>query len=164
MRLRVSGRFDSVEAIRNFPIHVGDRDFRIGDVAKVYRGFSDPSAPRMRFMGKDALGIEVAMKPGGDILKLGKNLEATFARMQGELPVGMTLGKASDQPAAVTASVAEFVDVLTAAVVIVLLVSFFSLGLRAGTVVALVIPLVLAMTFAAMNYFDIACTRFRSAR
>jgi len=155
VRLRVSGRFDSVESIRNFPIHVGDRDFRIGDVAKVYRGFSDPSAPRMRFMGKDALGIEVAMKPGGDILKLGKNLEATFARMQAELPVGMTLSKVSDQPAAVTASVAEFVDVLTAAVAIVLLVSFFSLGLRAGTVVALVIPLVLAMTFAAMNYFGI---------
>ncbi|HTD28688.1 MAG TPA: efflux RND transporter permease subunit, partial [Xanthomonadaceae bacterium] len=155
VRLRVSGRFDSVEAIRNFPIRVGDRDFRIGDVAKVYRGFSDPSAPRMRFMGKDALGIEVAMKPGGDILKLGRNLEATFARVQGELPVGMTLGKVSDQPQAVSASVEEFMGVLTAAVVIVLLVSFFSLGLRAGTVVALVIPLVLAMTFAAMNYFGI---------
>jgi multidrug efflux pump len=155
VRLRVSGRFDSVDAIRNFPIRVGDRDFRIGDVAKVYRGFNDPSAPRMRFMGKDALGIEVAMKPGGDILKLGKNLDATFARVQDELPVGMTLSKVSDQPQAVRASVDEFMDVLTAAVVIVLLVSFFSLGLRAGTVVALVIPLVLAMTFAAMNYFDI---------
>ncbi|MEO8743160.1 MAG: efflux RND transporter permease subunit, partial [Lysobacteraceae bacterium] len=155
VRLRVSGRFDSVDAIRNFPIRVADRDFRIGDVAKVYRGFSDPSAPRMRFMGKDALGIEVAMKPGGDILKLGKNLEETFARVQKELPVGMTLNKVSDQPAAVSASVSEFLDVLTEAVVIVLLVSFFSLGIRAGTVVALTIPLVLAMTFAAMNYFDI---------
>ncbi len=155
VRLRVSGRFDSVDSIREFPIHLGDRDFRIGDVAKVYRGFSDPSAPRMRFMGKDALGIEVAMKPGGDILKLGKNLEDTFARVQNELPVGMTLSKVSDQPQAVRSSVAEFVDVLTAAVAIVLLVSFFSLGLRAGTVVALTIPLVLAMTFAAMNYFDI---------
>ena len=155
VRLRVSGRFDSVDAIREFPIHIGDRDFRIGDVAKVSRGFSDPSAPRMRFMGKDALGIEVAMKPGGDILKLGKNLEDTFARVQNELPVGMTLSKVSDQPQAVRSSVAEFVDVLTAAVAIVLLVSFFSLGLRAGTVVALTIPLVLAMTFAAMNHFDI---------
>ncbi len=155
VRLRVSGRFDSVDAIRNFPIRVGDRDFRIGDVAKVYRGFSDPSAPRMRFMGKDALGIEVAMKPGGDILKLGEKLDETFARAQAELPVGMTLSKVSDQPQAVRASVAEFVDVLTAAVAIVLLVSFFSLGLRAGTVVALTIPLVLAMTFAAMNYFGI---------
>ena len=155
VRLRVSGRFDSVDAIRNFPIRVGDRDFRIGDVATVSRGFSDPSAPRMRFMGKDALGIEVAMKPGGDILKLGKHLEETFARVQNELPVGMTLGKVSDQPQAVRASVAEFVDVLTAAVAIVLLVSFFSLGFRTGTVVALTIPLVLAMTFAAMNYFGI---------
>jgi multidrug efflux pump len=155
VRLRVSGRLDSVDSIRNFPIRVGDRDFRIGDVATVHRGFSDPAAPRMRFMGKDALGIEVAMKPGGDILKLGRNLDATFARMQQELPVGMTLGKVSDQPQAVKASVAEFMDVLTVAVAIVLLVSFFSLGLRPGAVVALTIPLVLAMTFAAMKYFDI---------
>ncbi len=155
VRLRVSGRFDSVDAIRNFPIRVGDRDFRIGDVATVFRGFSDPSAPRMRFMGKDALGIEVSMKPGGDILKLGKNLEDTFARIQTELPVGMTLSKVSDQPAAVRSSVAEFVDTLTIAVAIVLLVSFFSLGFRTGAVVALAIPLVLAMTFAAMKYFDI---------
>ena len=155
VRLRVSGRFDSVDAIRNFPIRVGDRDFRIGDVATVQRGFSDPAAPRMRFMGKDALGIEVAMKPGGDIIKLGKSLDATFARIQRELPVGITLSKVSDQPQAVRASVAEFMDVLTAAVAIVLLVSFFSLGLRTGTVVALAIPLVLAMTFAAMNLFGI---------
>ena len=155
VRLRVSGRFDSVDSIREFPIRVGDRDFRIGDVAKVYRGFSDPSAPRMRFMGKDALGIAVAMKPGGDILKLGKHLQETFARVQNELPVGMSLSKVSDQPQAVRASVAEFVDVLAAAVGIVLLVSFFSLGLRTGAVVALAIPLVLAMTFAAMNYFGI---------
>ena len=155
VRLRVSGRFDSVDSIREFPIRVGDRDFRIGDVAKVYRGFSDPSAPRMRFMGKDALGIAVAMKPGGDILKLGKQLQETFAHVQNELPVGMSLSKVSDQPQAVRASVAEFVDVLAAAVGVVLLVSFFSLGLRTGAVVALAIPLVLAMTFAAMNYFGI---------
>ncbi|MBS0213502.1 MAG: efflux RND transporter permease subunit [Proteobacteria bacterium] len=155
VRLRVSGHFDSVAAIRDFPIHVGDRDFRIGDVATVHRGFSDPAAPRMRFMGHDALGIAVSMKPGGDILKLGKNLETAFAAAQQELPVGMSLAKVSDQPAAVHASVAEFMEVLTEAVVIVLLVSFFSLGLRTGTVVALTIPLVLAMTFAAMDVFDI---------
>lgn len=155
VRLRVSGRFDTVAAIRDFPIHVGDRDFRIGDVATVHRGFSDPAAPRMRFMGHDALGIAVSMQPGGDILKLGKNLEAAFARAQAELPVGMTLAKVSDQPAAVRDSVAEFVHVLAEAVVIVLLVSFFSLGLRTGSVVALAIPLVLAMTFTAMKLFDI---------
>ena len=155
VRLRVSGRFDTVQAIRDFPIHVGDRDFRIGDVATVHRGFSDPAAPRMRFMGHDALGIAVSMKPGGDILKLGKNLQAAFASAQQELPVGMTLAKVSDQPAAVRASVSEFMEVLTEAVAIVLLVSFFSLGLRTGTVVALTIPLVLAMTFAAMGLFDI---------
>ena len=119
------------------------------------RGFSDPPAPRMRFMGEDAIGIAVSMRDGGDILKLGKALEGDFARLQQTLPAGMQLRKVSDQPLAVTRSVDEFVKVLTEAVVIVLLVSFLSLGLRTGAVVALSIPLVLAMTFAAMHYFGI---------
>ncbi len=155
VQLRVSGRFDSVAQIRDFPIRVGDRSFRIGDVAEVRRGFSDPPAPRLRFMGTDAIGIAVAMKPGGDILRLGGTLEKEFARLQETLPAGMQLGKVSDQPLAVERSVAEFVQVLTEAVIIVLLVSFLSLGLRTGLVVALSIPLVLAMTFAAMHYFGI---------
>ena len=155
VQLRVSGRFDSVAEIRDFPIRIGDRSFRLGDVADVRRGFADPAAPRMRFMGENAIGIAVSMRSGGDILKLGEVLDAEFARLQETLPVGMTLAKVSDQPAAVRSGVSEFVRVLTEAVVIVLLVSFFSLGFRAGLVVALSIPLVLAMTFAAMNYFDI---------
>jgi len=155
VQLRVSGRFDSVEDIRAFPIRVGDRTFRIGDVAEVHRGFNDPPAPRMRFMGEDAIGIAVAMKDGGDILVLGKALDAEFARLQQTLPAGMELRKVSDQPAAVREGVGEFVRVLAEALIIVLLVSFFSLGLRTGLVVALSIPLVLAMTFAAMYYFGI---------
>ena len=155
VQLRVSGRFDSVEDIRAFPIRVGDRTFRIGDVAEVHRGFNDPPAPRMRFMGEDAIGIAVAMKDGGDILVLGKALDREFERLQQTLPAGMELRKVSDQPAAVREGVGEFVRVLAEALIIVLLVSFFSLGLRTGLVVALSIPLVLAMTFACMYYFGI---------
>ncbi|WP_220813630.1 efflux RND transporter permease subunit [Pseudomonas paralcaligenes] len=153
--LRVSGRFETVEQIRDFPIRVGDRTFRIGDVAEVHRGFNDPPAPRMRFMGRDAIGIAVSMKQGGDILALGETLQREFARMQETLPVGMELHKVSDQPAAVKTGVGEFVRVLAEALIIVLLVSFFSLGIRTGLVVALSIPLVLAMTFAAMYYLNI---------
>ncbi|MFK0311358.1 efflux RND transporter permease subunit [Pseudomonas sp. NPDC090233] len=155
LQLRVSGQFDSVEQIRQFPIRVGDRTFRIGDVADVHRGFNDPPAPRMRFMGEDAIGLAVSMKDGGDILVLGKALEGEFERLARNLPAGMELRKVSDQPAAVKAGVGEFVQVLVEALIIVLLVSFFSLGLRTGLVVALAIPLVLAMTFAAMHYFGI---------
>jgi multidrug efflux pump len=155
IQLRVTGRFESVAEIRGFPIRVGDRTFRIGDVAEVKRGFNDPPAPRMRFMGEDAIGLAVSMKAGGDILVLGKALEGEFARLQQTLPLGMELRKVSDQPAAVKTGVGEFVRVLVEALVIVLLVSFFSLGLRTGLVVALVIPLVLAMTFASMYYLGI---------
>ena len=155
VQLRVSGGFKTVEEIRNFPIRAGGRTFALGDVASIERGFSDPAAPRMRFMGDNAIGIAVSMKPGGDIITLGDKLETEFARLQKTLPVGMSLRKVSDQPSAVRDSVSEFVKALTEAVVIVLLVSFLSLGKRPGLVVALSIPLVLAMTFAAMYYFDI---------
>ncbi|CAI8912219.1 multidrug efflux pump [Pseudomonas sp. IT-P74] len=155
LQLRVTGNFQTVEEIKNFPIRVGDRTFRISDVADVRRGFNDPPAPRMRFMAQDAIGLAVAMKDGGDILVLGKALEIEFARIQKNLPAGMELRKVSDQPAAVKTGVGEFVQVLVEALAIVLLVSFFSLGVRTGMVVALAIPLVLAMTFACMYYLGI---------
>jgi multidrug efflux pump len=155
VQLRVSGRFQSVDQIREFPIRVGDRTLRIRDLAEVHRGFNDPPAPRMRFMGEEAIGLAVAMKTGGDILVLGKALEGEFARLQKNLPAGMELRKVSDQPAAVKTGVGEFVRVLAEALGIVLLVSFFSLGMRTGMVVALAIPLVLAMTFACMYYLGI---------
>lgn len=155
VQLRVSGGFKTVDEIRNFPIRAGGRSFRMGDVATVKRGFADPAAPRMRFLGDNSIGIAVSMKGGGDIIGLGKSLDAEFARLQKTLPVGMKLHKVSDQPSAVRDSVAEFVRSLSEAVLIVLVVSFFSLGKRAGLVVALSIPLVLGMTFAAMYYFNI---------
>ena len=155
VQLRIDGAFNSVQAIRDFPIRAGDRTIRLGDVAEVHRGFSDPAAPKMRFMGQDAIGIAVAMKDGGDILNLGGALDGEFSRLQKSLPAGMQLRKVSDQPEAVRESVGEFVRVLAEAVAIVLLVSFFSLGFRTGLVVAVSIPLVLAMTFAVMHYFGI---------
>src|SRR5581483_9520449 len=153
--LRPSGAFDSVEAIRSISIRANDRLFRLGDVANVRRGYTDPPQPRMRYDGKNALGIAVSMRAGGDIIELGRDLDAAAVRLQKTLPVGLELDRVADQPRAVKRSVGEFVDTLAIAVAIVLLVSFFSLGLRTGLVVALSIPLVLAMTFAAMKYFGI---------
>ncbi|WP_133000454.1 efflux RND transporter permease subunit [Luteimonas arsenica] len=155
VQLRVDGAFRSIDDIRALPVRAGDRTLRLGDVAEVSRGYADPAAPRMRFMGEDAIGIGVALRDGGDILALGETLASEAERLQATLPLGMALHKVSDQPAAVRESVGEFVKVLVEAVVIVLLVCFFSLGLRTGLVVAVSIPLVLAMTFAAMHWFGI---------
>ena len=118
----------------------------------------------MRFMGEDAIGIGVALREGGDILALGDTLASEAARLQATLPIGLDLRKVSDQPAAVRESVGEFVKVLAEAVVIVLLVCFFSLGLRTGLVVAVSIPLVLAMTFAAMHWFGIGLHKVFAGR
>lgn len=153
--MRPSGAFDTVEAIRDISIRANNRLFRLGDVAEVKHGYTDPAQPRMRFNGKEAIGIAVSMRDGGDIIELGHALQAARPRLQSTLPVGLELNQVADQPKAVHESISEFVRTLGEAVVIVLLVSFFSLGLRTGLVVALTIPLVLAMTFAAMKYFDI---------
>ncbi|WVZ30747.1 efflux RND transporter permease subunit [Acinetobacter baumannii] len=155
IQIRVSGQLQSVEDIKKMPLLVGDKTIQLGDVADVYRGFSQPAQPRMRFMGDNGIGIAVSMRKGGDIIALGKNLETEFAQLQKTLPLGMKLQKVSDQPVAVQRSIHEFVKVLAEAVIIVLLVSFFSLGFRTGLVVAFSIPLVLAMTFAGMNLFDV---------
>ena len=155
MQLRVSGQLQSVEELKQMPLLVNGKTIQLSDVADVYRGFSEPAQPRMRFMGKNGIGIAVSMRKGGDILALGKHLETEFARLQQTLPLGMSLQKVSDQPVAVKRSVNEFMKVLAEAVIIVLLVSFFSLGFRTGLVVAFSIPLVLAMTFAGMNLFDV---------
>jgi len=155
VQLRVSGGFKSIDEIRNFPVRANGRNFRLGEIAEVSRGFADPAAPKMRFLGKPGIGIAVSMRKGGDIIALGEQLETEFQRLQKTLPSGILLEKVSDQPAVVKHSVREFVRVLAEAVIIVLLVSFFSLGKRPGLVVALSIPLVLAMTFATMYYFGI---------
>ncbi|WP_153159968.1 efflux RND transporter permease subunit [Zoogloea sp. 1C4] len=153
--LRPSGAFDTVEAIRDMTIRAGGRELRIGDIATVRRGFVEPPAPGFRFQGQDALGLGVSMAKGGDIIALGANLKETTARIQAKLPVGMELKEVASQPEAVQRSISEFVHSLAEAVIIVLVVCFFSLGLRTGLVVALSIPLVLAVTFFGMRLFDV---------
>jgi len=145
--LRATGALDSVEAVKEIAIRANGRLFRLGDVANVYRGFVDPPAPRMRYMGKEALGIAVSMVPRGDIIALGHALDAELVRIEKELPVGLELDRVNDQPSTVKRSVHEFTRSLTEAVAIVLVVSFLSLGLRTGLIVALSIPLTLAVTF-----------------
>ncbi|WP_349604646.1 efflux RND transporter permease subunit [Cupriavidus sp. DF5525] len=166
LQVRVSGQFASVQDLENLVLRGpnGIANIRLGDIAHVYRGYVDPTQTRMRFNGKDVIGLGISMQKGGDIIQLGKDLRAAFDRMRGQLPVGIEMGQVQDQPEAVKRSVGEFVHVLIEAVVIVLAVSFVSLGLhtkplrldvRPGLVVALTIPLVLAVTFLFMNIFGI---------
>ncbi|MGZ5032305.1 MAG: efflux RND transporter permease subunit [Usitatibacter sp.] len=153
--IRASGALDSVESVRAIAIRANGRLFQLGDVATVHRGFVDPPQPRMRFMGKEALGIAVSMAPRGDIIALGKTLDEQVASIERELPVGLELDRVNDQPATVKRSVHEFTRSLAEAVGIVLVVSFLSLGLRTGLIVALSIPLTLAVTFLFMFYSGI---------
>ena len=149
--IRASGALDSVESVKAIAIRANGRLFRVGDIATVYRGFADPPQPRMRYLGHDALGIAVSMVPRGDIIALGKALDLQVERIERDLPVGLELDRVNDQPATVKRSVGEFTRSLTEAVAIVLVVSFLSLGLRTGLIVALSIPLTLAVTFLFMN-------------
>ena len=148
--LRISSDFQTVENIREIGIRAGGNTFRLGDIAKVYRGYVDPPTVRMRFEGKDAIGLAVSMKPGGDIIALGQHLRAELERIKAALPVGIDIHKVSDQPSVVKSSVHDFTQSLMEAVIIVLVVSLFSLGLRTGLVVVISIPLVLAIVFVCM--------------
>jgi multidrug efflux pump len=127
-------------------------------------GFVEPPAPRFRFRGQDALGLGVSMAKGGDIIALGRDLKAAIARIQAQLPVGMELSEVASQPDSVRRSIDEFVWSLAEAVIIVLVVCFFSLGLRTGLVVALSIPLVLAVTFFGMRMFDVGLHKISLGR
>ncbi|MCG8427064.1 MAG: efflux RND transporter permease subunit [Chromatiales bacterium] len=153
--VRPDGRFEDIDDLRSLPIKIGADTLRLSEVANIHYGYADPEDDSMRYMGNPALGIGVSMRAGGDIIKLGKSLDDALLRIEQKLPVGMSLSRVNDQPRAVKNSVREFLKVVAEAVVIVLAVSFFSLGLRAGTVVALSIPLVLAVTFFVMHLFDI---------
>ncbi|HUL57132.1 MAG TPA: efflux RND transporter permease subunit, partial [Usitatibacter sp.] len=145
--IRATGALDSVEAVKAIAIRANGRLFQLGDIANVHRGFADPPQPRMRYMGKPGLGIAVSMVPRGDIIALGHALDAEVAAIQRELPVGLELDRVNDQPTTVKRSVSEFTHSLAEAVTIVLAVSFLTLGLRTGLIVALSIPLTLAVTF-----------------
>ena len=157
--LQVSGDFDSVESIRNIGIRANNRQFRLGDIARVYPGYADPPSLKMRYQGKDAIGVAISMAKGGDIIDLGKQLAPAIARLRANLPVGLELHAVADQPTVVKRSVREFMRTLGEAVAIVLLVSFISLGFRTGVVVALCIPLTLAVTFLFMKIFGIDLQR-----
>lgn len=153
--VRPEGAFHSLDDLRELPIPLDGHTLRLGEVAEIKRGYEEPPPALFRFMGQPALGIGVAMRKGGDVIALGRALEAAMARIEQQLPVGMALHRVNDQPTAVKRAINEFLKVVTEAVVIVLAVSFLSLGLRAGLVVALSIPLVLAGTFFLMHLFGI---------
>ena len=153
--LRVSGMFEDIESIRNIPVRAASKSFRLGDIASVRRGFVDPADPKMFFNGKPAVGLALSMDKGGNILTLGKDLQVTIEQIKADLPLGLEIGQVSNQPDIVEESIGEFVKSLLEAVVIVLIVSFLSLGLRSGVVVALCIPLVLAAVFACMKMLGI---------
>ncbi len=153
--LRPSGQFDDLQGIRDTVIRARGREFRLGDVAEVRFGYVDPPSERMRFMGEDAFGIGVAMRAGGDIVALGRQLDEAVQRIERQLPAGIRLERVADQPRAVRASVDDFVKVLLEAVAIVMAVSLVSLGLRTGVVVLIIVPVVLAITFLFMYLFGV---------
>jgi len=172
VQVRVAGQFRAVDELRAMPIRAGGKQLRLGDIAEIKRAYVDPPAVKVRFQGQEVIALGVSMTKGGDIIALGKALSAATQHIQANLPIGVTLGQIQDQPKSVATSVNEFVSVLIEAVVIVLAVSFISLGLhkrpgqhpllkrwtldaRPGLVVGITIPLVLAMTFLAMNYWGI---------
>ncbi|MFA5242999.1 MAG: efflux RND transporter permease subunit [Sulfuricella sp.] len=159
VRLRVTGPFDTVDGIRDADLAVAGRHFRLGDIAEVKRGFADPASPGMRVDGKDAIGIGVVMDKGGDVIHLGENLKAAMSRLTADLPAGIEVHTVADQPEIVQLSIQLFAQSLAEAIAIVLAVSFLSLGWRTGTVVALSIPLVLAVTFFLMKIFGIDLQR-----
>lgn len=161
---RVQGQFESIDDLANLPIRAGNNTLLLKDIAHVHRGYQNPPVSKMRFNGKEVIGLGISMVNGGDIIRLGQELEKVERRILAELPVGIELKRVADQPKSVSTSVNEFVKVLIEAIVIVLAVSFLSLGLhskpfridtRPGLVVALTIPLVLALTFLAMSFFNI---------
>ncbi|MFJ1472154.1 efflux RND transporter permease subunit [Massilia orientalis] len=166
LQVRVTGGLKTAKQLEDLSLRAGNTTFRLGDFARVERAYEDPPHDKMRFNGKDVIGLGVSMEKGGNIIELGKGLEQTVERIRRQLPVGIELERVSNQPAAVTASVSEFMHSLIEAVVVVLVVSFVALGLhtkpklrldvRPGLVVALTIPLVLAITFLFMRVFDIS--------
>ena len=157
--LRITGMFERIEAIQALPITTGGRTFRLGDIAKITRSYAEPADPKFFYNGQPAIGIAIAMEPGENIIELGKNLETTVAKIKKSLPAGLELHQTVNQPNIVEASISEFVKSLAEAIVIIFIVSFVSLGTRPGLVVALCIPLVLAVVFTIMYLMNIELQR-----
>jgi multidrug efflux pump len=150
INLRVTGAFSGVDAVAAVPVEAGGRTFRLGDIAQVKRGYEDPPSFIVREGGKAALGLGVSMQDGANIVTLGNNLKQAMDAVIAELPVGIEVTQIADQPRIVEGSVSEFVETFIEALGIVLLVSFLSLGWRTGIVVALSVPLVLAIVLMTM--------------
>jgi len=155
IRIAVSGRYDTLDDLRNIRLRANQQDFRLDDVARVYRGYEDPPRSSIRFAAKPTLLLGVSMKDGGDVIALGQALDQVTARIRQQLLVGLELHTVTSQPRIVASSVNDFVKSLVEALVIVLGVSLLSLGWRSGIVVAITIPVVLAATFLVMHLLDI---------
>lgn len=150
--IRVEGLLDTVESLKELPIHVGERSFHLGDVATVTQMYADPETSLMYFNGKPAVGIAVSMAVGGDNLALGKNLEKEIEKEKAELPAGLDIDQVADQPSVVNDSIHEFTKSLLEAIVIVMAASFLSLGFWSGIVLALCIPVVVCASFIYMKW------------
>ena len=159
MSVRTSGQFHSVEDLAAVNLRVNDRFYRLADIAEITRGYVDPAAPMFHYNGKPAIGLAVAMIDGGNIQEFGKELQQRIDDLTAQLPVGVGVHMVSNQAQVVEVAVSGFTSALFEAVVIVLAVSFISLGLRAGLVVAISIPLVLALVFVFMEFTGIAMQR-----
>ncbi|MGY1451168.1 efflux RND transporter permease subunit [Pseudomonas chlororaphis] len=157
--VRTSGQFASEKDLATVNLRLNERFYRLADIAEISRGYVDPSTPQFRFNGQPAIGLAIAMKKGGNIQDFGKALHLKMDQLTAELPVGVGVHTVSDQAEVVEKAVGGFTSALFEAVVIVLVVSFVSLGVRAGLVVACSIPLVLAMVFVFMEYSGITMQR-----
>lgn len=157
--VQVSGKFQSEADLRQINFSVGSHMLRLSDIATIKRGYADPPQPMFRVNGKDAIGLACSMQSRGDILALEKNLDSAFARIKADLPIGIETYLVANQPQVVHHAVGDFMEALLEAIAIVLGISFLSLGMRAGMVVACSIPLVLATVFIAMQIFGIDLQR-----
>ena len=157
--VRVSGAFRSEQDILAVNFAANGRMVRLGDIARVTRGPADPAQPMFRVNGKEGIGLAIAMRKGGDVLALGRNVERAMTEIKANLPVGIEPTLVANQPVTVEHAVADFMEALWEAIAIVLGVSLLALGLRAGAVVALSIPLVLAVVFMTMSAFGIDLQR-----
>ena len=159
LSLRVSGAFRSEQDVRNVNFAVGNRMLRLSDIAQVHRGYADPPNPMFRVNGEPAIGLAIAMREGGDILALGKNIQQAMNRITADLPIGIEPVLVADQAATVDSAISDFMTSLWQAVAIILVASFISLGVRPGLVVALSIPLTIAIVFSAMHLTGIDMQR-----
>jgi multidrug efflux pump subunit AcrB len=155
VRIDVEGGLRSIEDIRELRLRAGQQTFRLGDIAEIRRGLEDPPSAKTRYQGREAVLLGTTMAPGAKVTEVGAAVEGVLKRIEQDLPIGVNLGRISDQAQVVTKSIHEFLEAFVEAIAIVLVVSFIALGWRAGFVVALTIPMVLAATFFVMSLMGI---------